>query len=115
MQVVDPADLKPGSGKVTILTANGGAADVGLKAALNASPVLRYAASPLTGKTVAVSYTVDFSGRSLLQDQGLGSTDRFTVGDEINALQQSGGAAGIAALVSVTHAAGFGAGSGGSL
>ncbi len=99
LQVVDPADLKPGNAQVNILTADGGVATSGLRAALAASPVLQYAPVRASRTDLAVSYTVDFSGGQLLSGDGLGSGNRLAVGGAINAIQGAGGAGGIDGLI----------------
>ena len=99
LQVIDPADLKPGSARADVLTADGGVTTSGLRAALSASPVLQYAPLQPSGNTVALSYTVDFSGGGALQTQGLGSGNALSVGDAINVIQAKGGASGLDPLL----------------
>ena len=99
LQVIDPADLKPGSAEVNILTADGGVATSGLKAALAGSPILQYVPIRSSSNGLAVSYTVDFSDGGQLRRDGLGSGNQLAVGGAINAIQTAGGADGIDGLI----------------
>ena len=99
LQVINPAALKPGSARVNIVTADGGVTASALKATLTASPILQYMPVQSGSNAVSVSYTVDFSGNGALQAQGPGSGDLVNVGNVINAVQDNGGAEGLASLV----------------